>query len=132
MILYRPVGLKELQLIADTGFSAFPPRLPIQPIFYPVLNFDYAAQIAHDWNTTDPVSGFVGFVTRFDVEDDYVKKFNVEIVGSSQVHQELWVPSEELDEFNQHIVGKIEVVAHFCGEQFEGAIDPQTHLPRAV
>lgn len=51
MILYRPVGIKELELIALSDWAAFPPRLPHQPIFYPVLNFQYAAQIARDWNT---------------------------------------------------------------------------------
>ena len=64
MTLYRPVGLKVLELIAQSGFKGFPPRLPMQPIFYPVLTFEYAVQIAREWNTKDPVSGFVGFVTR--------------------------------------------------------------------
>lgn len=36
MFLYRPVGLEELKLIAASNFRAFPPRLPEQPIFYPV------------------------------------------------------------------------------------------------
>lgn len=115
MTLYRPVGVEELELIAQAGFKSFPPRLPIQPIFYPVLNFEYAAQIAREWNTKDPVSGFAGFVTKFQVEDEYVSKFPVQVVGSSQVHQELWVPAEEMDEFNNHIVGTIEVVASFHG-----------------
>jgi hypothetical protein len=55
MTLYRPVGTKELELISQLDLRAFPPRLEIQPIFYLVLNFDYAAQIARDWNTKDPV-----------------------------------------------------------------------------
>ena len=38
MILYRPVGLEELELIYDSGMKAFPARMPKQPIFYPVLN----------------------------------------------------------------------------------------------
>lgn len=129
MILYRPVGLKELELIAQANFKAFPPRLPIQPIFYPVLNFEYAAQIAREWNTRDPVSRFVGFVTKFEIDDEYAARFEVQIVGSSQVHQELWVPAEELDEFNSHIVGKIDVVAAYTGTEFEGKINSQTHLP---
>ena len=59
MILYRPVGLKELELIADSGFRAYPPRLPHQPIFYPVLTFDYAERIARDWNAKEaPFAGF--------------------------------------------------------------------------
>ena len=51
MIFYRPVLLHELRLIFENGLTAFPPRLPEQPIFYPVLNIDYARQIALDWNT---------------------------------------------------------------------------------
>jgi hypothetical protein len=43
--LYRPVGQKELDLIRELEYRAFPPRLPEQPIFYPVLNQEYAAQI---------------------------------------------------------------------------------------
>ena len=31
--LYRPIGQKELDLIAESGFTKFPPRLPEQPIF---------------------------------------------------------------------------------------------------
>src|SRR5580698_8856749 len=64
--LYRPVGPKELDLIAQSGYSEFPPRLEGQPIFYPVLNEDYARQIARDWNATNPAIGR-GFVTRFRV-----------------------------------------------------------------
>jgi len=129
MILYRPVGLKELELIAHAQFKAFPPRLPIQPFFYPVLNFEYAAQIAREWNTKDPVSGFAGFVTKFEVADDYVSRFPIQIVGSSRVHQELWVPAEAMDEFNSHIIGAIEVEATYYGDNFSGPIDPQTNLP---
>ncbi len=109
--LYRPVGPNELALIRASGMKAFPPRLPEQPIFYPVLNEEYAAQIARDWNVKD--SG-AGYVTRFAVRSDYLSKFKVETVGS-RVHQELWVPAEELTEFNANIVGEIEVVREFTG-----------------
>ncbi len=101
MILFRPVGPKELVLIADSGYTAFPPRLPEQPIFYPVLNFEYAEQITRNWNATTPP--YAGFVTRFEVEQDYAEKFEVHTVGG-KTHQELWVPAEELNEFNHHIV----------------------------
>jgi hypothetical protein len=49
--LYRPVGRKELELIRASEFRFFPPRLASQPFFYPVLNEEYAVQIARDWNT---------------------------------------------------------------------------------
>lgn len=87
MILYRPVGVKELELIAATEWTAVPSRLPQQPIFYPVLNFAYAEQIARDWNTKDAASGFAGLVTQFEVDDAYVQQFQVEVVGN-KTHQE--------------------------------------------
>jgi len=107
--LYRPVGPKELSLIADSGWQEFPPRLPEQPIFYPVLNEDYAAQIAERWNV--PESGS-GYVTAFEVDATYVSRFEPKQVGGAE-HVELWVPAEELEEFNRHIVGPIRVVREF-------------------
>lgn len=110
--LYRPVGPEELALIESSGWRAFPPRLPEQPIFYPVTNEGYAAQIARDWNTKH--GSKQGFVTKFDVDAEYAAKFDRKIVGGRE-HEELWVPAEELEEFNRHIVGKIEVTQHFDG-----------------
>src|ERR1044071_8010439 len=109
--LYRPVGQKELDLIRESGYSGFPPRLPEQPIFYPVLNEEYATQIARDWNTkhNDPP---VGYVTRFQVRSDYLVGYEVQVVGGSQ-HQEYWIPAGALDEFNRNIVGQIEVIAEY-------------------
>jgi hypothetical protein len=127
--LYRPVGLKELELIADSGFTRFPPRLPDQPIFYPVLNFAYAERIAKEWNTKS--DSFAGFVTSFDVDSDFLKRYDVQVVGNSSL-QELWVPAEELDEFNKHIVGIIRVDAAYYGEQFVGEIDAKTNLPSHI
>jgi len=117
MILYRPVGPKELELIAASGYTAFPPRLPEQPVFYPVLHIEYAKQIAQDWNAT--TSPYVGFVTRFEVEQVYAECFEIHTVGG-KIHQELWVPAEELAIFNRHIIGKIEVIEAYYGEKFSG------------
>ncbi len=108
--LWRPAGQAELDLIERTGWTRFPPRLPGQPIFYPVLNEDYATKIARDWNTKDRASGYVGYVLRFEVEADYVNRFEPQRVGGAGI-DELWVPAEELDDFNDHIVGPIELVA---------------------
>jgi hypothetical protein len=107
--LYRPVGPKELALIEASGWRAFPPRLPDQPIFYPVMNEAYAIKIARDWNV--PASGS-GFVTKFAVESEFLQRYDQQCVGSS-MHQELWVPAEELLEFNEHIIGLIEVTKTF-------------------
>jgi len=109
VILFRPTGSQELALIEESGYSAFPPRLFWQPIFYPVLNEDYATQIARDWNARD---GNSGYVTRFRVRRDFLCRYEVHQVGGA-IHQEYWIPAEDLGEFNQQIVGKIEVVAEF-------------------
>lgn len=132
MTLFRPVGLKELELIAESGWRAFPPRLEWQPIFYPVLNFAYAEQIARDWNTTDDNSSHSGFVTQFDVDDAFVSRYDVQIVGSAKVHQELWVPTEELAAFNDHLLAPIDVVAAYYGERFSGERDPHSDLPTSL
>lgn len=112
--LYRPVGQKELDLIKESDYKSFPPRLPEQPIFYPVCNEEYAVQIARDWNAKHN-NPKVGYVTRFQVRAEYLLRYEIQTVGGS-VHQEYWIPSEELKEFNQNIVGLIEVIAEYRGE----------------
>jgi hypothetical protein len=117
MKLYRPVGLKEYIKIKDSGFKNFPPRFSYQPIFYPVLNKEYACQIAKDWNTRDKVSDYVGIVLVFDVNNGYITKFEPQVVGNKK-HKELWIPAEDLEEFNNNIIGDIEVVEVFYGEKY--------------
>lgn len=113
-ILYRPVGQAELDLIAATDFTEFPPRLPEQPIFYPVCSEDYAAQIARDWNAKYN-SDKIGYVTKFIIKTEFLNAYEIKTVGGS-IHQEYWIPATDLAEFNENIVGKIETVATFIGE----------------
>ncbi|HYE42125.1 MAG TPA: hypothetical protein VEA15_01930, partial [Caulobacteraceae bacterium] len=108
--LYRPVGEAELALIADSGWRRFPPRLPEQPIFYPVMNFEYAAQIARDWNSKHE-PGRVGYVLEMDMTGDPTDRWPVQTAGAAAVHRELWVPAEALDEFNDLIDGPIRLAA---------------------
>lgn len=110
-VLFRPVGHKELELIRASGNRAFPPRLPEQPMFYPVLNEEYATQIARDWNTKHSADKR-GYVTRFEVMTNFLTLYEVQTVGGS-IHQEYWIPAEDLPEFNCNIVGEIEVIAEF-------------------
>jgi hypothetical protein len=107
--LYRPTGPKELALVAASAHKRWPPRLPDQPIFYPVTNEQYAIEIARDWNV--PASG-EGFVTRFHVLKSFMDRYPVQQVGASH-HTEWWVPAEELEVLNDHIVGEIEVLWRF-------------------
>ncbi len=107
--LYRPVGQGELDLVAASGWTAFPPRLESQKTFYPVLDEAYATKIAREWNTKDPRSGCVGYVLRFGVRAEHVAKYEPRTVGA-HVDVQLWVPAEELEDFNANIVGPIEVI----------------------
>jgi hypothetical protein len=108
--LFRPTGTKELQLVADSGYLRWPPRLPDQPIFYPVLNEAYATDIARDWNTK--FGDKVGHVTRFSVTKSFLDRYQRQIVGGRS-HEEYWIPAEDLDDMNANIVGQIEVIATF-------------------
>lgn len=107
MTLWRPAGPDELALVEESGWTSWPPRLPDQPIFYPVLNEEYATIIARDWNVK--ASG-VGFVTRFEVLKKFMDRYDVHQVGGQTI-LEYWIPADDLAEFNRNIVGRIEVVA---------------------
>jgi hypothetical protein len=107
--LYRPTGPEELALVKASGFTKWPPRLPEQPIFYPVTNEQYAVDIASDWNVK--ASGY-GCVTRFEVRREFMDRYDVQKVGGAH-HTEWWIPAEELEEMNANIVGLIEVIREF-------------------
>jgi hypothetical protein len=107
--LWRPVGPLELELIRKADMRAFPPRLPDQPIFYPVLSEDYAVKIARDWNV--PASGS-GFVTRFEVQRSFLDNYSVHQAGGA-AHLEYWIPAEDMHAFNEAIVGEIRIVTEF-------------------
>jgi len=113
-VLFRPVGQEELELIRSSGFKEFPPRLAGQAIFYPVINEEYARQIAEQWNAKRTASGR-GYVTRSKSASKFLDNYEVKTVGSS-IHQEYWIPAADLVEFNRNIVGQIEVIAKF-GDQ---------------
>lgn len=116
--LYRPVGEKEMLLIIESNFKKFPTRLEWQPIFYPVLDEDYASEIAEKWNTRDEAGNYLGFVTEFQVLEEITNQYPSQNVGARN-HNELWVPSEELEAFNRAIVGNIKVTKVFMGKDFK-------------
>lgn len=107
--LYRPIGPRERKLLEANGWKRWPPRLPEQPIFYPVTNVEYATEIASRWNVA--ASG-AGYVTRFRVRNTFMQRFPIQCVGAER-HTEWWIPAEELEELNDNIVGTIEVIASY-------------------
>lgn len=125
--LYRPIGEKELILIAESNFKMFPPRLEWQPIFYPVLNEEYATEIASKWNTIDAFGNYLGFVTAFEITEEEFLKYKIENVGG-KIHNELWVPAEELERFNNSIIGDIQIIKVRIGDQFERTSHPLVQI----
>ena len=95
---------------------AFPPRLPEQPIFYPVLSEDYAVAIARDWNVR---ADGQGCVLRFRVLRSFLDAYEVQSVGGIS-NREYWIPAEHLTSLNEAIVGSIEIVAEFPSEPRPG------------
>lgn len=118
-VLYRPTGPKELALVAASGFTKWPPRLPEQPIFYPVTNEQYAIEIARDWNVKESGSGFV---TRFEVDAEFMSRYRVQQVGTAH-HTEWWIPAEDLELLNENIVGLIEVIHEFKAGAASAALE---------
>ena len=114
--LYRPVGENELAKIRQTGFTRFPPRLEEQPLFYPVLTQDYADAIARNWNSTDPKHNHVGFVTRFQIRNEFLSNYEIQTAADKST-LEYWIPAEDLDSFNDNIAGTIELIAEFRNGQ---------------
>ena len=81
----------------------------------PVLNENYARQIARDWDTKDEASRYVGYVTRLRVNTGFLARHEVQAVGGVQ-HEEYQIPAVDLDEFNANIVGLIETVSEFWSQ----------------
>ena len=129
MVLFRPVGLRELELIAASGYREYPPRLAWQPIFYPVVTREYARAIVTQWNSKESEAGHCGFVTEFEIDDGFVVRYPVQQLGGGPTFRELWVPAEELAEFNAHIVGAIRVVESVYGPGFAAELDAASGLP---
>lgn len=109
VILYRPTGQKELDLIIANGYHRWPPRLPEQPIFYPVTNEEYATEITTRWNVR---AGGMGYVTKFCVKKSFMDRYPIQKVGGAY-HTEWWIPAEDLEELNDNIVGLIEVIGEY-------------------
>tara|TARA_R110000764_G_scaffold156281_1_gene244195 strand:+ start:1562 stop:1909 length:348 start_codon:yes stop_codon:yes gene_type:complete len=107
---YRPTGQKELDLVIESSYTKWPPRLPEQPIFYPVTNKQYAIELTQ-WNITDFGKGYV---TKFEVRKEFMDRYPIKKVGGPD-HTEWWIPAEDLEELNANIVGKIEVTGEYGG-----------------
>ena len=109
--LWRPVGQAELDLVAASGWRAWPPRLPEQPTFSPVLDRRLATKTTRTWNVA---AGGVGYVTSFDVRREFLDRHAAHQAGGPDA-LEYRIPAEELPELNAAIVGAIREEADYRG-----------------
>jgi hypothetical protein len=108
VICYRPLGQKELELVKESGYRHWPPRLPDQSIFYPVTSEEYAIELTQ-WNITDFGKGYV---SKFLVNKNFMDRYPIKTVGAKR-HTEWWVPAEDLAELNKNIFGGIEIIGEY-------------------
>jgi hypothetical protein len=112
-VLYRPLGRRELELIREGGFRAFPPLPPGQSIFKAALTRDYAAEVARNWSAKEKTPAYSDvYVVRFEVDSAYLSRYSPHQVAGSR-HREYSIPADGLNEFNGHIRGLIELVAEY-------------------
>jgi hypothetical protein len=111
-VLYRSVGQTELDLIEKSGFKAFPLYLEGQPIFSFLLNEEYARFIASECNANEAFSGYTGYVLRLAVRTDFVAPFEIRKEASA-IALEYGIPADRVVQFNENIVGMIELVARY-------------------
>ena len=109
VLLFRSTGPAEYRQLEENGFTRWPPRLPDQPIFYPVLHESYAEEVARRWNVPEDS---VAYVTRFRVKKSFMDQYEFHKVGG-ELHIEYWIPAEDLEALNENIVGKIEVIGEY-------------------
>lgn len=104
--LYRPVGPIELELIEKLDWKRFPPRLEEQPFFYPVTNIEYAKEISF-WNKNNYG---IGYILEFKILETYILKYKIRCVGIPGLHEEYWIPANELEDFNDNIIDDIKII----------------------
>ncbi len=117
MKLYKPVGQKEYELIKQSGFKEFPQMLEMQSIFYPALFKEYARKIAKEWNTKDELSGYIGHVMEFEIDDKFIAKYEMHIIEDN-TYQIYRIPVEDLNVFNKSIVKKKHGLAIYAIDKF--------------
>jgi hypothetical protein len=115
--LYRALGQKELDLIEKSGFKAFPPYLEGQPTFNFLLNEQHARFIASEINANKASSAYTGYVLRLYVRSDFVAQFEIR-KDVSDPALEYEIPTDRIAQFNENIVGEIELVARYTNRSY--------------
>ncbi|MBR5372478.1 MAG: hypothetical protein IK130_09720 [Oscillospiraceae bacterium] len=111
MELYRPISGEEYRAIEERGFQGFPKRTEGQQILTVLLSQDGAMEIARRLRVEKQKDNKV-YVVSFLVEDSYIRQFPVQYREKPE-YSALWIPAEETEILNQHIIGKIRLVTSY-------------------
>lgn len=120
MELYRPLRADEYRAVEALDFKGFPPARADQPLFSVLLSEEGAVQIASRMRLAKTSESTV-YVVSFAVDDAYIRQFPVH-KGVSREREALWIPAEELEILNQHLIGKIQVISMFEIDRSDGDV----------
>jgi hypothetical protein len=76
------------------------------------LNEEYARFIASECITSKASSAYTGYVLRLRVRSDFVAQFEIR-KKASEIALEYEIPAGRVVQFNENIVGKIELIARY-------------------
>ena len=120
MELYRPLNADEFHEVEARSFRGFPPRPAEQPLFTALLSEEGASQIARHMRIAKACDNIV-YVVKFLVEDAYIRQFPVQHVQERN-RRALWIPADEIDILNQHLIGDIRVLASYEIDRADGEV----------
>ena len=120
MELYRPLSAEEYRAVEEKGFTGFPPRSEEQPLFTALLSEEGATQIARHMRISKTAENLI-YVVSFLVDDAYIRQFPVQHANERN-RRALWIPADEVDILNQHLIGKIRLIASYQIDRSDGEV----------
>ena len=120
MELYRPLSAEEYRAVEEKGFTGFPPRSEEQPLFTALLSEEGATQIARHMRIAKTAENLI-YVVSFLVDDAYIRQFPIQHANERN-RRALWIPADEVDILNQHLIGKIRLIASYQIDRSDGEV----------
>lgn len=122
--LYAPVSPHQLAKVINAGWQDFFPCSDEQKYFFPKLHRGFAEMLARQWEARVYSAGYV---VCLDVRYAFINQFPLETVAYEE-HLEYRIPSHFLDQFNQSLVSKIQLLSAFEGV-VEGTVESDKRGP---
>lgn len=120
MELYRPLSAEEYSQIAERQFTGFPPCRDGQQLFTLLLSQQGAEAIARRMRIAKQSEPVV-YVVSVNAEDAFIRQYPVQHKEDPD-RRAVWIPADEVDILNQHLVGKIRLIEQFNVDHADGDI----------